>query len=974
MPINPSLERKLSSMKDEMQAIRDKHKTNQSAQSDQVASQLDMIKNKREQMLAAAKKSDEIKSRQNEELDVTMLIDNMLAEADAKKPPVGQGGRDYEEHINNILKKHGKADKDATTAGSSADAPDAQFNHAGKKHNLEIKADSKAMFGQIELKHDGEQWDVSESSKKKYPATYKAIKKTGFLEKVNKQWKKPTGDYNEDLKMGNVYHDHKDASPIKAHYGTDRQTDYIQIGKGHGFYHTGNDTANLGSPELEGKTQFRARMKNRGTDKKTGKTKYGALVVMSLKDAPKSHHDLEKEVHKEWINYLLNGPTLIEAVVTQAVEPGDNENHHIIHMTVEKDGKREVRKATITTQHGEAHAIKNAYKHYEDNGYKVHGHKVVKELEQVKESRNQADKYWDEAEEHKAEAKKHKVGTEAHHHHMANHYDAMHRYHSDIGQHREASKAADKAEDHHEKAYEALHSMKEAHKIGDKVEVVKGSGKGITGHIGEIRHGAYKGAPKSFTVFHGEKDAIQVGKEHIKAVKEELEIVEGLGRGREDDEYHTPDPTTRTHKIAFDVSKEGGEKHNRTVTISNSSKSHEEAKKVARAHLEKQGYKIHEATEVDEGLKPDHNLRPGWMLKADPKLKAAIDAKKAKRKEFKQLVGKKTNESLDEATDHTVEAHGIKGTKGTPWRKTFKSHEHLQDWAEKNDSIEIHGTRELEVAKKKTNESLDEARMTAAMKLQKAFQSEQEKTARERKAGEELLKKNETPKKTNEETELDEARAANTASTRAGLAARGRKEPSETEKAEKKKSSDDAWQRLMAHAASQKKTNEEVVVEDGEGGGVAANSVANGGVAGLKGDAGKKAVMTKTPLKRKLVSFKEACDCWKNYKRKPGTKPCAPGSCVKEDNELDEAAVDAKGHKSSAGGLTQKGVDAYRRENPGSKLQTAVTTKPSKLDPDSKDAKRRKSFCARMSGVDGPMKDENGKPTRKALALRKWNC
>jgi hypothetical protein len=52
----------------------------------------------------------------------------------------------------------------------------------------------------------------------------------------------------------------------------------------------------------------------------------------------------------------------------------------------------------------------------------------------------------------------------------------------------------------------------------------------------------------------------------------------------------------------------------------------------------------------------------------------------------------------------------------------------------------------------------------------------------------------------------------------------------------------------------------------------------------------------------------------------------------------------------------------------------AVTTKPSKLDPDSKPAKRRKSFCAGMSGVKGPMKDEKGRPTRKALALRKWNC
>ena len=51
----------------------------------------------------------------------------------------------------------------------------------------------------------------------------------------------------------------------------------------------------------------------------------------------------------------------------------------------------------------------------------------------------------------------------------------------------------------------------------------------------------------------------------------------------------------------------------------------------------------------------------------------------------------------------------------------------------------------------------------------------------------------------------------------------------------------------------------------------------------------------------------------------------------------------------------------------------AVTTPPSKLKAGSKDANRRKSFCARMSGVKGPMA-KDGKPTRKALALKKWNC
>jgi hypothetical protein len=85
------------------------------------------------------------------------------------------------------------------------------------------------------------------------------------------------------------------------------------------------------------------------------------------------------------------------------------------------------------------------------------------------------------------------------------------------------------------------------------------------------------------------------------------------------------------------------------------------------------------------------------------------------------------------------------------------------------------------------------------------------------------------------------------------------------------------------------------------------------------------------------------------------------------------SAWQRKEGKSPSGGLNKKGVESYNKET-GSNIKMAVTTKPSKLDPDSKDAKRRKSFCARMSGVDGPMKDEKGRPTRKALALRKWNC
>jgi len=79
-------------------------------------------------------------------------------------------------------------------------------------------------------------------------------------------------------------------------------------------------------------------------------------------------------------------------------------------------------------------------------------------------------------------------------------------------------------------------------------------------------------------------------------------------------------------------------------------------------------------------------------------------------------------------------------------------------------------------------------------------------------------------------------------------------------------------------------------------------------------------------------------------------------------------------HHDHTNGLSQKAVNSYRREHPGSKLKTAVTTKPSKLKAGSKAAKRRKSFCARMSGNKGPMKKPNGKPTPKALALRRWHC
>ena len=76
------------------------------------------------------------------------------------------------------------------------------------------------------------------------------------------------------------------------------------------------------------------------------------------------------------------------------------------------------------------------------------------------------------------------------------------------------------------------------------------------------------------------------------------------------------------------------------------------------------------------------------------------------------------------------------------------------------------------------------------------------------------------------------------------------------------------------------------------------------------------------------------------------------------------AAWQRKEGKNKEGGLNEKGRKSYERENPGSDLKA----------PQPEGGPRKRSFCARMGGMKGPMKKPNGEPTRKALALRKWKC
>jgi len=74
--------------------------------------------------------------------------------------------------------------------------------------------------------------------------------------------------------------------------------------------------------------------------------------------------------------------------------------------------------------------------------------------------------------------------------------------------------------------------------------------------------------------------------------------------------------------------------------------------------------------------------------------------------------------------------------------------------------------------------------------------------------------------------------------------------------------------------------------------------------------------------------------------------------------------------KNPEGGLNAAGRASLKAQ--GHDIKPPVSAKQAKKSP--KAAARRKSFCARMGGMPGPMKDDKGEPTRKALALRKWDC
>ncbi len=128
---------------------------------------------------------------------------------------------------------------------------------------------------------------------------------------------------------------------------------------------------------------------------------------------------------------------------------------------------------------------------------------------------------------------------------------------------------------------------------------------------------------------------------------------------------------------------------------------------VKEENLEEGSFKYHMDKAIAAHEKGDDKKKAYHLENARTAKFAMKTADYAKNRELLDKHKQMSEEVVAEAAQgHTIEAQGIRGMKATPWRKTFKNHEHLEKWADANDSVEVHGTRDLEKAKKAVDEEI----------------------------------------------------------------------------------------------------------------------------------------------------------------------------------------------------------------------------------------------------------------------------
>jgi hypothetical protein len=618
--------------------------------------------------------------------------------------------------------------------------------------------------------------------------------------------------------------------------------------------------------------------------------------------------------------------------------------------------------------------------------------------------------------------------------------------------------------------------LSEAHKVGDKVTIVKGPKdvKGKEGRIGEIRKQVYKGAPKTYTVDYdhhettGERKSVQLQSKHIKGVKEQVETLQ------------------EKHRVAITVSDPNHpaltkrkELIQKTVRVKADNEGH--AVDSAIAHYKKAGYKVHDHNYIGT-VKEDAQLDELSTDKlAAYKTKAAASAKasdqagdykkgdkrfaginKATRKQFDNDL-KKHGQYQKEAVDkgeYDYEGQMARTQLQTILRNSedlidmIDDDENMPEWVQSKITLAqdyITTVRDYLQSKEELGEEAP-ANNVGSGNIAGTQGDAGKKTVMTKAPLKRKLKFEEFSNLLDDcicET-ADAGLAAKAAKSgisigtlrkvyRRGVAAwnsghrpgttpqqwgmarvnsyitkgKGTYHGADKDLREDSRSDNDAYHKGVSDSTAKARVSHWKKMDKLSDKNPEAYKPA-------PGDATAKTKLSKHTIKYRQM-FGEDMDeelyeaCWDTHKQVGMKKKngkmvpnCVPkNESVEEqfdmieevieelaslhgvdsdeiwqdletidDDELLEYAIDAKGHKSSTGGLTQKGVDAYNAKT-GGNLQTAVTTKPSKLKPGSKAANRRKSFCARMGGMKKRLtsaKTANDPDSRINKALRKWNC
>lgn len=192
----------------------------------------------------------------------------------------GEAGFLYEQTIYKVLKKYNLMPSGFVPAGAARNAPDSMFIHKNKHYKLELKLDLNADFGQGTLDYDmkADKWVLGGAKDAAADEMRHFLKSVGADKFANAQWGKYGAPLRfaipiEKLKEVHVKHDYEHfksafidipMSAVENYYGT-KETYYIQIGGGFGFYYLKEDKARLSVPRFNPSLQLRIRLKRGGS-------------------------------------------------------------------------------------------------------------------------------------------------------------------------------------------------------------------------------------------------------------------------------------------------------------------------------------------------------------------------------------------------------------------------------------------------------------------------------------------------------------------------------------------------------------------------------------------------------------------------------------------------------------------------------------------------------------------------------------